>query len=555
MKFTEMPYERLEKEDTINELKALIAEAKAAGSGEKLFGVHKKQYAFTKRVTTVITIAQIRHSINTADEFYEAENDYYDEFLPELTVYQDEYKKVIFNSPFRAYLEDKIGAVAFKNMEISFKAFDESLVPLMQEENALVSEYTKLRASAKIEFNGESVNLAMLGKYCTDNDREIRRAAWKAKNDYFLSVTDKLDEIYDKLVKNRTQQAKMLGYSDYVELGYYRMNRNCYDRAMVENFRRQIKEEFVPYVNEIHKGRKERIGVDELMAWDSSVFFKEGNPVLTVEGDEMMQAAKKMYHELSPETADFIDCMTGNELFDIFTKPNKAPGGYMTWLPDYKMPFIFGNCNGTYDDVGLVTHECGHAFQGYVSGNDEILEHLDITMETAEIHSMSMEYFTYNWMNLFFGERTEDYKLLHKEEAIIFIPYGCMVDEFQHRVYENPEMTPAERKALWHELEKSYRPLLDYGDNDFFTEGGYWQQQLHIYCYPFYYIDYVLASVCAMQFRCRMKEDFSGAWADYLKLCRLSASGFYTDMLPQAGLESPFEDGVIASLCRKLRTI
>ena len=553
MKFSEIPYSRTDKESAINEITKLTENAVNASNGKELFENHKKYYKLNDKIATEVTIAQIRFSMNTADDFYKNEVTYYDNLLPEFEVYNDAYKKAIYNSPYADYLKKKIGEPAFKSMELSFKAFNEKIVSLMQEENALETEYDALIASAQIPFDGKINNLSMMKVYMTSSDREVRKSAWKAVSEYLSSVTDKIDIIYDKMVKNRTQQAKTLGYKDYVELGYYRMNRICYSREMVENFRKQIKEVFVPLVTEIHKKRQARIGVDKLKYYDSSVYFKEGNPKLTVSENEMIPSAVKMYHSLSKETSGFIDVMNENELFDIFTRKNKQQGGYMTFLPDYRLPFIFGNCNGTFDDVGLITHECGHAFQGYLTAGEEIKEFNDITMETAEIHSMSMEYFTYKYMDMFFGEKAGDYITLHTEDSIIFIPYGCMVDEFQHIVYENPEMTPQQRKDVWKELESQYRPLLDYDNDPFFSCGGYWQRQGHIFTSPFYYIDYVLASICAMQFKVWMKKDFNEAWNNYLKLCKLSAKGFYTDMITSCGLSNPFEKDCITALVKELK--
>jgi M3 family oligoendopeptidase len=303
----------------------------------------------------------------------------------------------------------------------------------------------------------------------------------------------------------------------------------------------------------IHEKRRQRIGVDALKYYDNGVFFTNGNPAPIGTPEEILAAGQNMYRELSPETAEFIDFMREYDLFDVLGRKTKQQGGYMTFLPDYKAPFIFANFNGTSGDVDVITHECGHAFQGYITRNDPIPEHNDITMETAEIHSMSMEYFTYGWMEKFFGDRKDDYYTMHLEDSIIFVPYGCMVDEFQHIVYENPDMTPAERKQVWKDLEKTYRPHLDYDSDPFFAEGGYWQRQSHIFQNPFYYIDYVLASVCAMQFKVRMDEDFRGAFEDYLKLCKLSATKFYEPMLKEASLRSPFEDGCIEELVEALK--
>lgn len=552
MKFSEMPYKRVDMEDVEKKFRDIMERAKKASSGEELFEIHREYYRLTGDVETNATLANIRHDVDTTDEFYEKEQAFYDEAMPVLQNYRNEYMKILYESPYRAYMETKIGKVAFKNIEISLKSFDEKLIPLMQEENALVSRYNKITATAEIPFEGEIYNLSLMRKFQTSSDREVRRKAWKAVSEYFQSVTDELDEIYDKLVKNRTEQARQMGYENYVELGYYRMNRNCYDKDMVANFREQVKTYFVPFVNQLHERRRERIGVEKLSYIDHEVYFTDGNPAPTGTPEEILQAGQKMYSELSPETKDFFDFMQENELFDVLGRKTKKQGGYMTYLPNYKSPFIFANFNGTSGDVDVITHECGHAFQGYLMREEEIREYADITMETAEIHSMSMEYFTYGWMEMFFGDQKDKYLTMHLEDSSAFVPYGCMVDEFQHIVYENPDMTPAERKQAWLELEKVYRPHMDYEDDPFYGKGGFWQKQLHIFNYPFYYIDYVIASVCAMQFKVMMDEDYKTAWNNYYKLCKISAKEFFTESIKEVGLKSPFEDGCMKDLVEKL---
>ncbi len=552
-KFQDLPYERIDSDKTVKEYKGYIAALKEADSFEKAWEIHQKATKLSEHFFTEFTIASIRHDIDTTDKFYDAENDYYDEITPLLMACDNEYKKVLYETPFRKEFEEKLGPVAFKSMELAIKSFDEKIVSLAQEENELVSRYTKLIATAKIPFDGEDYNLSLMRKFTTDCDRDVRKRAWKAVSDYFLSVTDEIDDIYDKMVENRTKQARELGFENYIDLGYMRMNRNSYGRKEVENFRKQVKEAFVPLATMIHEKRRQRIGVDTLKHYDNEVHFIKGNPAPVGTPEEILAAGQAMYRELSPETGEFMDFMREYDLFDVLGRKTKRQGGYMTFLPDYKAPFIFANFNGTSGDVDVITHECGHAFQGFVTRNDPIPEHNNLTMETAEIHSMSMEYFTYGWMDKFFGDRKDDYYTMHLEDSIIFVPYGCMVDEFQHIVYENPDMTPAERKQVWKDLEKTYRPHLDYDGDPFFAEGGYWQRQSHIFQSPFYYIDYVLASVCAMQFKVRMDEDFRGAFEDYLKLCKLSVTKFYEPMLKECGLRSPFEDGCIENLVEALK--
>lgn len=552
MKFQDMPYERVDLEQIKKEFHELTEELKNAKSGAEQFEIHKKYYKLSNHVSTQITIAHIRHDVDMTDEFYEKEQEYYDQAEPEIQNLMQAYQKVLFESPFRAELEEKIGAVAFKNMELSQKAFDEKLIPLMQEENTLVNRYNKLIATAKIDWEGEELNLSLLRPYLTNADREVRRRAWKKYSEFFEGISDQLDEIYDALVKNRTEQAQKMGYDNYVELGYYRMMRNSYGKDEVESFRKQIRTYFVPFAEELHEKRRQRLGVEKLSYIDEGVYFKEGNPAPAMKPEEILKAGQKMYRDLSKETGEFIDFMMENDLFDVIGRKTKRAGGYMTFLPDYNSPFVFANFNGTSGDLDVITHECGHAFQGFVAAEDPIQEHWDITMETAEIHSMSMEFFAEKYMELFLGDDADRYRTMHLEDAAAFIPYGCMVDEFQHIVYEHPELTPAQRKEAWTELERVYKPHLDYEGDPFFAKGGFWQKQSHIYNSPFYYIDYVLAQTCAFMYKVKMTENYEAAWDSYLKLCRLSAGKFYAEMLHEVGLDVPYEEGCIESMTKKL---
>lgn len=554
MKFKDMPYERIDFAKAKAELSEIMEKSKAAKSGEEQFEVHKMFYRLNDKIQTQVTLCSIRHTIDTTDEFYEKEQNYYDEQIPEYSNLCVEYQKILFYSPYREVLEGKIGQVAFKNMEIAMKSVSEEIIPLMQEENTLVTEYEKLLASAKIPWGEETLNLSLLTPYLKHKDAKIRREAQEKQNEFFLSIQDKLDELYDKLVKNRTLQAKKLGFETYTSLGYLRMQRNCYGREEIENLRRQVKEVWVPFAESIFEKRKERLGLSKLSYTDEVVYSPKGNPQPEGTPEEILQAGQQMYEELSPETKEFFDFMMDNELLDVFGRKTKAVGGYMTYIPDYKAPFIFANFNGTSGDVDVMTHECGHAFQGYLAAVDPIREHADIGMETAEIHSMSMEFFTEPWYPLFFGKETaQEYTDMHLEDAVIFVPYGCMVDEFQHIIYDNPNLTPKERKQVWKDLERDYKPHLFYDGLEFFENGCFWQKQHHIYSFPLYYIDYVIAQLCAFEYKIWMDKDRKAAWQSYLKLCRMSAAKFHTELLEEAGLETPFKNGVLAKIVENLK--
>lgn len=548
MKFSEMPYRRVEKAvlDQISRLTERLTCASSAEEAEKIF---MESEAISTEVQTMMSLCYIRSTIDTTDEFYAAEQEYNDELTPLLTEKSQEFSKALCASPFRRELEKKWGTLLFTNAELSMKGFAPELVPLLQEENALTSQYQKLYASAKIDFDGKVLTVAQLAPYKQSADRAVRKAAYEAEGSFFDANREQFDEIYDKLVKNRTAQAKKLGYENYLELGYIRLNRNCYGPADVAQFRRQVVESMVPVVAEIKKAQAKRIGIADMKFYDDNFFYPDGNATPQGTPEELLAAGEKMYTEMSPETAEFAKLLFGNELFDVLAKPGKAPGGYCTSLPAYKAPFIFSNFNGTAGDVDVLTHEAGHAFADYVAARTiPILDLRSPTMEGCETHSMSMEFFTAPWHRLFFKEQTEKYEVSHAEDALIFIPYGSMVDHFQELMYTHPEMTPEERNETWLKLERQYRPYLDFEDLPFYSRGAGWQRQLHIYQYPFYYVDYCLAQSMALQFWMESVKDWKAAWKKYLKFVGMGGTRTFVDLIRESGLLSPLDDGSIAKI-------
>lgn len=552
MKFSEMNYLRPDLLKVENEFKELTREMREATSGEAAFRVHEKFYALTGQIQTASELAMIRHDINTVDAVYKEERDWFDKNMPLISNLSVEYQKALYESPYRKELVEKIGPVAFKNIELAMKSVDERILPLMQEENELTTRYNNLLASCKIPFHGEECNLSLLSPYLHHRDRQVRKEAWEAYTSFFMEHEEELDWIYDRLVKNRTEQGRKMGHQNFSPLGYARMMRNSYGAEEIASFRKQVKKDFVPFVEELHERRRKRLGIDHLMYFDEGVYFNEGNPAPIGDYQQILASGRELYGQLSPETREFMDFMCENELFDVEGRKDKTTGGYMTYIPDYRSPFIFANFNGTSDDADVITHECGHAFQGYLTRNDPIREHADITMETAETHSMSMEFFTEPWIDRLFGSDASRYVEMHFEDAMMFIPYGTMVDEFQNIIYDDPSLDPKSRKTVWRDLEKQYKPHLDYGDNAYLNAGGFWQKQHHIYDLPFYYIDYCIAGTNALQYKVWMDQDYKAAWNSYLTLCKLSASDFFPGLMSAAGLRNPFEDGCLAYIVRKL---
>jgi M3 family oligoendopeptidase len=552
MKFSEMSYARPDLSKVQSDFNKLLSQFSQAQSAAEQKQALSQINALKNEFNTYASIASVRHSINTKDAFYEAEQAFFDSNEPVMKDLNIKFYKALGSSKFKNELENNFGHQLFRLADISTKTFDPSIIEDLQEENKLGTEYTKLVASAEIEFNGEKLTLPALSAFMESTDREVRKKAYLANHSWFASHEKEFDELYDKLVKVRTRIAHKLGYKNFVELGYYRMSRTDYDAKMVAMFRDEVLKHVVPLAAKLRERQRVRIGVDKLKAYDISHNFNSGNPKPKGTPEEIVAKGQKMYAELSDETKEFFDFMVSNELMDLVNKKGKAAGGYCSMFPSYKAPFIFSNFNGTMGDVDVLTHEAGHAFQCFESRNFEIEEYYWPTMEACEIHSMSMEQLTYPWMELFFAEDTAKYKFVHLSSNILFLPYGVAVDEFQHRVYENPEMTPEERKQTWLAIDKKYRPWMDYDGVDYLERGGFWQRQAHIFRSPFYYIDYCLAQVCAFQFWRRSQSDFKGAWKDYLTLCKAGGSDSFLGLVKLANLHSPFEKGLFEPLFKEL---
>ncbi|MCM3734775.1 M3 family oligoendopeptidase [Bacillus cytotoxicus] len=502
--------------------------------------------------STMYNICYIRHSVDTTDGFYKEEQDFFDEYSPIVKGYVTKYYEELTQSPFRKQLEEYYGIQLFALAEAEMKTYSDEVVADLQLENKLSSTYTQLLAAAKISFEGEERTLSQLVPFMENRDRNMRKQASEAYYGFLAEHEEELDRIYDELVKVRTTIAKKLGFNNFVELGYARMYRTDYNAEMVANFRKQVLDYIVPVATELRQKQQARIGVEKLAYYDENFEYPSGNAVPKGDADWIVNHGKTMYKELSEETNTFFNFMLENNLLDLVAKKGKAGGGYCTYIENYKAPFIFSNFNGTSGDIDVLTHEAGHAFQVYESRHYEIPEYNWPTYEACEIHSMSMEFFTWPWMNLFFEEDAEKYYFSHLSSALLFLPYGVSVDEFQHFVYEHPEASPAERKEAWCNIERKYLPHRDYEENDYLERGGFWQRQAHIYNSPFYYIDYTLAQICAFQFWKRSRENRQEAWEDYVHLCRQGGSKSFLQLVETANLTSPFADGCVESVISEI---
>ncbi len=551
MKFSEMPYERPDINEVINKYKDLIKRLREAKSYDEAREVFIERDKWSDEVDTTSTLCYVRQSIDTRDKFYSEEKDFWDENDPKLEEYYQEWVDALLESPYRKDFEKEYGDLLFINAEMDKKTFAPEIIEDMQKENELVSEYDDLIASAQIPFRGGTYTLSQLTPFITDEDDNLRHEAWLAEGRWYKEHQADLDRIYDELVKLRDTMGKKLGYKDYTQLGYYRMQRNCYTKEDVEKFRVAVQKYLVPVADSIMREQAKRLGVSYPIAYsDAALEFRSGNPRPVGTADDILAQAKKFYDELAPETSEFFRTMLDEDLMDVLSTEGKQGGGYCTSLGQYQRPFIFSNFNGTQGDVEVVTHEAGHAFAYWMNRTRVPSSYSDPSAEACEVHSMSMEFFGWKNADGFFGSDARKFKYSHLAAALTFIPYGTMVDHFQHIVYEHPELTPAERHAEWKRLLGIYQPWLKLdGEIPFYSEGEGWQRQSHIYEMPFYYIDYCLAQTVSLQFWAIIQKDKKKAWEHYMAYTKQGGSRTFVDLLKNAGLKTPFDEECLKTVC------
>ena len=548
-KFCEMQYVRPDGEALLQKIREATMQLRDSGDFETAKTIFWSVQEEATHFETMSSLAYVRNTINTKDAFYEKEMEYLFGIQPRLNVEMKAFHEVLLASAFLADFEKELGELYIQQIKADIRLTDACNVELQVKESMLKQEYSKTAAAPTTQFHGEELNFYGLLKKMQSDDRPIRKEAMEAWAALYESISEKLDSIYTELMKLRLQMAENLGFSSYEEMVFLKMGRYTYTPEDLAVFRRQVCEHVVPICEKLFENQRQRLGIDTLHYYDESIVFPDGNAMPIGTTQELLEKAGKMYREISKETGDFFDFMLAYDLFDLETRNGKQQGGYCTTFPDYKAPFIFSNFNGTDADIDVLTHEAGHSFEAYEAMRRiPLTEQTFSTSEVAEIHSMSMEFFTYPWMELFFGEHAEKYRKSHLWDALECVPYMACVDEFQHRVYEEKLFDAMERRKIWSELEKKYMPWRDYDGNAFLENGGFWMQKQHIFMEPFYYIDYALARFGSLEYYGHMMQDYQSAWEDYYHLCCAGGSRSYPELLKIGNLSSPLEEGTVKKI-------
>jgi M3 family oligoendopeptidase len=538
-------------EEVQAEYDSIAASLEAAISLDEALQAFIRWDALRRAFLTWSSLTELQFQRFTDNAECKAAVDAHNALRPKITGLDVAMKRKFLASPLRSELERKLGEYVFARWETDVTAYDPVVEPFAVQESTLADEYTALLAAAKIDFRGEPLNLSVLAKYAEDSDRETRRAAQVAKWNFFARHGEDIDGIFDKLVHVRDEMARELEFRNFTELAYRRLTRTDYGPAEVARWREEIVREIVPLAQKIVERQAQQLGIDRVMLWDERLYSREGAPKPPQRYDDMLAAARDAFDAMSPSLGTFARMMMERELIDLQSRDGKANAGFCTSFPTYGLPYVFANFNGTTHDVNVLVHEFGHAFQNYESRTIPISDYLWPTFEACEIHSMSMEFFTWPQLERFFGPEAQRYRLEHLQSSLTVLPYAAAIDHFQHLVYENPDASPEERHGFWKQMEATYLPWRRYDGIEHLERGAFWQHQRHVFLVPFYYIDYTLAMCCALQFWARSLDDYAGALHDYTELCKRGGTMPFQALVRSAGLQSPFEAGVLHNVAQR----
>lgn len=543
VKFHEVPYVRPDAESVTAGIEQARRRLEQAGTWPEARNALEEFHQVQEAFTSMCQLSEIRFTQDVRDPFYEKENEALGEMAPVVEEAYHRFYRTLLQIPFGEELDREYSPMLRRRLKLREAGGGEAVTGLLQEENKLKARFQAISGTSRIEFQGKIVTAEQLYPYKGDKNREVRREAYRAEGAYFAGYREELEDIFDRLVKNRTAQAKALGFADYSQLSLVHMERMGYGLEEIAYYREQVKKYWIPAVREIKELQRKRLGLENWKGYDNLRYFSDYNPAPKGDSKKMVEACRTMFHSLSEETGEFFDALVEREMFDLDSREGKAPGGYCGSVDSLRSPFIFSNFNGTTMDIDVLVHESGHAFAAYEAYKNNLApECREASSESCETHSTAMEMLTMPYHALFFGEDADRYDLFLMERTLTYLPGGCAGDEFQTILYQNPNMTAQERHALWRELRALYEPhFSDFGDIPLYGEGQEWLTDSQLFLNPLYLVDYGLARNISLQLFLLQRRDPKLAWEKYLRFVSLGGSKSYIEAVREIGMELPFE--------------
>ncbi len=546
--FNEYPYKRIDFDDLSKRFIYHTNKLAKAGSFSSAYYELVETDYLQKVFITYAGISEVGYTNNSYDELYAEEEKFFNKIKPRFDLLVQKRDDVLLGSPFKEEFKKLIGEEFFASASLKKRTVSESVLELMEADNKLSQEYSDIRSRLSIKDDGQVLTMPEINKKTQSEDRNVRKKYDTLLQKMMMKASKDYDRIYHEMVKIRTKIAEKTGFESYTDYCFHKHGRTSYGRKELEIFADNVEKYIVPVALRMFEEQEKRLG-HEIKNYDESTLFTDRK--VRIKKDPL-ESFTKIFSKLSPETKVFFDELMEKEFFNIELRKGKTNGAYSLYIPLCNMPYIFQTYNETEGAVQTFAHECGHGLHAYMHRGDVIH---GVSIETADIsetHSMSMEYFVWQDIEEIITENVEVYKYRQLRDSLAFIPYGTAVDMFQTRVYDNPDMTPDERRKLWQELEKRFLPWKNYEKDLFYWQGRRWQNQMHVMKWPFYYIDYVLAQVCALQYFLLNEEDHEKAWNSYIKFIKDSGKYSFVDSIKKAGLSSPFDDNLLEEISEKI---
>ncbi len=471
---------------------------------------------------------------------------------PKLKTVSFELDRAIVSSPFAARLDQDRYGVLLRRLTVDVELFREENVALQTEVTKLDQEYSKINGAMTVEFDGKTQTVPQMARYLEETDRAVRERAWRAINERRLVDADRIDAIYDAMIGLRHRMATNAGFANFRDFQHRRYHRFDYTPQDCATFHASVEASCVPAMRELHRERSAVMGLPSLRPWDLAVDARGRPPLRPFTGaQELVDRTSAIFHRMDPELGAMFDSMRAGDCLDLESRTGKAPGGYQYQRQRSRQPFIFMNAAGLHRDVITMVHEAGHAFHSILSKDEELVDYRNSPMEFAEVASTSMELLTMPYLDAFYGPADADRARRDRLEKFpTLMPWIAQVDAFQHWVYTNPTHTREERAKTWNDLNRRFGPAADWSGLEHFTERS-WQRQLHLFGVPFYYIEYGIAEVGAMQVWLRSRASERDAIAHYRKGLALGGSRPLPELFAAAGCRFDFGPAVIGELMRE----
>ncbi len=480
---------------------------------------------------------------NTADEnAAKAYTDFVENVQPIMNEYDDKLNKKLVAHPAKDALKGEFGEW-FKGVQVSLDLFSPDNIPLETEENKEIQAYQKITGGMSVEFEGKTQTMQQLAAYMERTDRELRERAWRAMWERRLQDKEALDKAFDNLFALRKQIAKNSHCKDYIDYIFLAKHRFDYSPADCEAFHESIEKFVLPLQKEIYKKRAQKMGLDRLRPWDLNVDPLNRAPLKPyTSGDELINKVDQIFESIHPQAGKWAREMQAKKLIDPDSRLGKAPGGYQIGFDESRLPFIFMNSACTDRDIYTLLHESGHSFHQFALAGQPIFPYRDVPAEFAEVASMSMELIGTSNLKPFYGDDKEAIARSiagELEDVIWLFPWVASVDSFQHRLYSFPEHTASDRSDIWTEIMDRYDTGVDYSGLEA-VRRNLWQKQLHIFECPFYYIEYGIAQIGALQVWANFKKDPKKAIDDLFRAESLGSSRPLPELFAAANIKFDF---------------